>query len=349
MGLEFLRANGVHRMRDDALRPLLLDNDTTGGGEMEEQEQVEMGYEKPVGQWKPIDTKNASIPANWAHCPKLFIDGKDVGRTVAWLQTVEGFPIPVRLSEIGAVMMCNNDRHLQREWHIVEQVVAMIVDPFPWDEVESFAAALQEKGFRLLPCQKPKGRLTYDFQEMRKATQNRSMDEMMRLEKQALVHAGQTPVLVDGRLDPRKGGFDETRTPVVGMIKGHYQSYLHDEGWRTYYDLQSGQRTPAFLLGQKNIKVVSWYLRLDGTPGNLPSWGIVRLEIPEKFFSQQVQCDWSYINRLSRMVCEYRCKDKSYERASVSLYPIQRAEEILGATMTGGDAFIHRFYNLTQL
>jgi len=348
MGLEFLRSNGAHRMRDDAVRPLLLD-ESGESGEQQEQERVEMSYEKAVGRWKPIDVCNGTLSIVQVHCPKLFIDGKDVGRTVAWLQTAEGFPISVRLSEIGAVLMSNSNRRLQREWHIVERVVSMVVEPFPWDEVESFTAALQAEGFRLLPCQKPKGRLTYDFQEMRKATQNRSMDEMIRLEKQALVRAGQVPVLVDGRLDPRRGGFDEANTPVVGMIKGHHRNYLHDEGWCTYYNLEMGQRTPAFLLEQKNITVVSWYLRLDGTAGTMPGWGIVRLEIPEKFFSQQLQHDWSYIDALSRMICEYRCKDKSYERASVSLYPIQRAEEVLGATMTGGDQIVSRFYNLTQL
>jgi len=335
-------------MRDDAVRPLLLD-ESGESGEQQEQERVEMSYEKAVGRWKPIEVCNGALSTVQMHCPKLFIDGKDVGRTVAWLQTAEGFPISVRLSEIGAVLMSHSNRRLQREWHIVERVVSMVVEPFPWDEVESFAAALQAEGFRLLPCQKPKGRLTYDFQEMRKATQNRSMDEMIRLEKQALVRAGQVPVLVDGRLDPRRGGFDEANTPVVGMIKGHHRNYLHDEGWCTYYNLEMGQRTPAFLLEQKNITVVSWYLRLDGTAGTMPGWGIVRLEIPEKFFRQQLQHDWSYIDALSRMICEYRCKDKSYERASVSLYPIQRAEEVLGATMTGGDQIVSRFYNLTQL
>jgi hypothetical protein len=348
MGLEFLRSNGAHRMRDDAVRPLLLD-ESGESGEQQEQERVEMSYEKAIGRWKPIDVCNGALSTVQMHCPKLFIDGKDVGRTVAWLQTAEGFPISVRLSEIGAVLMSNSNRRLQREWHIVERVVSMVVEPFPWDEVESFAAALQAEDFRLLPCQKPKGRLTYDFQEMRKATQNRSMDEMIRLEKQALVRAGQVPVLIDGRLDQRRGGFDEANTPVVGMIKGHHRNYLHDEGWCTYYNLEMGQRTPAFLLEQKNITVVSWYLRLDGTAGTMPGWGIVRLEIPEKFFSQQLQHDWSYIDALSRMICEYRCKDKSYERASVSLYPIQRAEEVLGATMTGGDQIVSRFYNLTQL
>ena len=255
----------------------------------------------------------------------------------------------MRLSEIGAVVMWNNTGCLRREWYTVERVVSMIVDPFPWDEVESFAAALQEKGFRLLQCQKPRRGLTYDFQEMRKATQNRSLDEMMRLEKQALVHASATPVLVDGRLESRAGGFDELNTPVVGMIKGHYRDYLHDQGWRTYYRLRVGQRTPAFFLKQKNIEVVSWYLRMDGTQSDLPNWGVVRLEIPATFFEQKLGKDWSYINRLSRVICEYRCKDTSYLRASVSLYPIQRGEECLGALFTGADTIVQRFYNLTHL
>ena len=347
MGLEFLRNCGAHRTRDDTLRPLLLDNEVTSNEEPEEQK--DMNYEKPSDEWRPIDVNGVGIPTDWALCPKRFIDGKDLGRTVAWLQTEEGFPIPVRLSEIGAVVMGNYARNLRREWYIVERVVSMIVDPFPWDEIESFAAALQEEGFRLLPCKKPQGRLTYDFQEMRKATQNRSLDEMMRLEKQALVRSCNIPVLVDGRLESRSGGFDEGNTAVVGMIKGHYRDYLHDQGWRVYYALRSGQRTPSFLLRQKNVDVVSWYVRMDGTASDLPTWGIVRLEIPEKFFSLTLGKDWSYLDRLSRLVCKYRCKDKSYERSSVSLYPIQRAEECLGALFTNADAVIHRFYNLTQL
>jgi hypothetical protein len=351
MGIEFLHNNGAHRMRDDAMRPLLLNNSFAQSeeNEQEEEQKTDLSYEVAADQWCPIDISATAVPHNWNFCPTRFIDGKDLGRTVAWLQTEEGFPIPVRLSEIGAVVIHNDAGHLRREWYIMERVISMVVEPFPWDEVESFAAALQEQGFRLLQCQEPGGQLTYDFQEMRKATQNRSMDEMMRLEKQALLRSSDMPVLVDGRLASRTGGFDELNTPVVGMIKGHQRNYLHPQGWRTYYDLRMGQRTPAFLLQQRNIDVVSWYLRLDGTANDLPNWGIIRLEIPAVFFNQKLGTDWSYINRLSRLICQYRCPDKSYQRASVSLYPIQRAEECLGALFIGAETIINRFYSLTQL
>src|SRR5712692_1700073 len=262
MGLEFLRNNGAHRMRDDAQRPLLLDNDAERDEEPEEQNNL--AYEQPAEDWRPIDVDDVAVSDDWDLCPRRFIDGKDLGRTVAWLQTEEGYPIPVRLSEIGAVIIQNVDGRLRREWYTIERVVSMIIDPFPWYEIESFAIALQEEDLRLLPCKKPQGRLTYDFQEMRKATQNRTLDEMMRLEKRALVHACHTPVLVDGRLESRYGGFDETHSPVVGMIKGHHRDYLHKEGWRVYYSLNCGERTPCFFLKQKNIEVVSWYVRVDG-------------------------------------------------------------------------------------
>jgi hypothetical protein len=136
---------------------------------------------------------------------------------------------------------------------------------------------------------------------------------------------------------------------IVKNIKTPYRQYLHAAGWRVFYALQQGQRTPAFLLRQKKVDVVSWYVRIDGTVADLPTWGIVRLEIPAKFFSHSQKNDWSYINCLSRFVCDYRCKDTGYHRASVSLYPIQRAEESLRSLFSGSDALIHLFYRLTHL
>src|SRR5579884_841490 len=99
MGLEFLRNYGAKRMRDDMLGPVLLDNENGSSGD---KEQKRLDYEVPAEEWEPIDISAISIPAQWEHCPGRFIDGKDLGRTVAWLQTDEWFPIPVRLSEIGA-------------------------------------------------------------------------------------------------------------------------------------------------------------------------------------------------------------------------------------------------------
>ncbi|MBI1923820.1 hypothetical protein HYR99_06175 [Candidatus Poribacteria bacterium] len=355
MSIDFLRNKGAHRVRSDETQPFLLDDGMVHGmvqsDNGEDEPKVGLDYEVEPGQWKPRDVTTLGIPSDWPLRPERFVDGKDMGRTVAWLQSEEGYPIPVRLSEIGAVVMRRVNGTLRREFHRIERVVSMMVDFFSLDDgIEGFANALRAHGFRFLPCRAPDSIDSfYNFDKMRRATKNRSNDEMLRLERQALARESDVPTIVDGRLEPHAGAFDDALAPVVGLIKTHWRNYLHPGGWRVYYDLQPGQRTPAFRLETHNLSVVSWYLRLDGARGELPNYGIVRLEIPERFFGDELDGDWGYIDCLSRLVCEYRCRDQSYGRAAVSIYPIQRAEESLGSLFTHADSLIHHFYRLTRL
>lgn len=388
MGLDFLRTHGAHRMRNYDTQLFLLDNGMMQNTELEQVDaSIDLGYEEPPDEWKPKpcarEFGHSAGPADWPFLPTRFIDGKDVGRTVAWLQTREGYPVPVRLSEIGAVVIHNINGELRREFAHVERVVSLMIDPFPWDEVESFAIALREEGFRLLPCNKPysndptKSGYSYDFERMRKTTQNRSNDEMSRLERQALSLVRDVPTIIDGRLEPRRGAFDQG-SPVVGLVKTHQYNYLHAHGWQTYYQLRPGQRTPLFKVESPNhdkgrdedngmfmtdssdentpeklkstrLPIVSWYLRLDGERGDLPNWGIVRLEVPLRFFEGTLGKDWEYVDRLSQVICDYRCRDQGYGRAAVSIHPIQRAEESLGALFSEAEMLINRFYRLTNL
>lgn len=358
MGLDFLQNNGGRRIRDYAPQPLLLTDGMVQDNhpdETDDRASINLSLEVERDKWQPRDVTATTIPSDWSYQPIRFVDGKDAGRTVAWLQSSEGYPVPVRLSEIGAVVMRNVDGKLRREFELVERVVSLIVDLFPWDEVESFAIALQQNGFRLLPSQKPtpdannpNQDVMFDFERMRKTTQNRSLDEMTRLEKQALAQASHIPTIVDGRLEPRTGAFEHS-DPVVGLIKTLKKIQLHREGWQLFYSLQPGQRTPAFQINSAQLKVVSWYLRLDGQRGELPNWGIVRLEIPQLFFENTLASDWRYIDCLSQLVCDYRCRDAGYSRSAVSIHPIQRAEQSLGALFTQSDMLINRFYYLTGL
>jgi hypothetical protein len=353
MGLDFLRNHGAHRMRNYAAQLFLLDNGLMDQTELESAEkQADMSYEaKRADDWKPKDIYSSSRPLTWAQSPIRFIDGKDVGRTIAWLQTRQGHPVPVRLSQIGAVVLRNIYGELRREFCSVERVVSLIADPFPWDEIESFAIALGAHGFRLLLSNRPEDGYSYDFERMRKTTQNRSNDEMLRLERQALIYSKSTPTVVDGRLEPREEAFDDENDLIIGLIKTHQKNYLHSQGWQVFYELRPGQRTPAFQFeGEKNgLKIVSWYLRLDGDRGDLPNWGIIRLEIPQYYFENRLSQDWRYIDHLSQVIYEYRSRDQGYGRASVSIHPIQRAEESLGALFTEADMLINQFYHLTHL
>lgn len=348
MGLEFLRSNGARRVRDYSPQPILLDGDDEADDEQDEKK--DMGYEIPGDEWQPITAGEAHDFADWSLKPRRFVDGKDEGRTVAWLQSpVEGYPVPVRLAQVGALVMRDVGGELRRDFEIVERIVTLMVDLFPWHEIESFAIALQENGFRLLPTPKPTAGWSYDFESMRKATADRSRDEMGQLERLALSRESEEPTIIDGLLTSRRGEFPYKDKPVVGVVKRHSRNYLHEQGWRAFYRLRPGQRTPAFCKGAKFFDVVTWYLRLDGAQGELPNWGVVRVEIPRYFFETAVNKDWEYINRLSRLIVRYRCRDQNYGRAPVSLHPIQRAEESLGALFTANNVIINRFYRLTNL
>lgn len=352
MGIDFLVNYGARRVRDYDAQPLLLtDGQTLDEDADDAPDQVGLSCEVAAEEWQPLNVLHAPLPEAWVYRPLRFVDGKDVGRTVAWLQSRQGYPVPVRLSQIGAVVMRDVDGELRREFGVVERVVSLMTDLFPWEEVESFAVALRERGFRLLPVTKPGKEQDFnffDFERMRKTTQNRSNDEMVRLECQVLAEDPTTSTIVDGRLEPRTRAFDPT-TPVAGVIKSHSKNYLHPKGWQTFYQLTPGQRTPAFRLTTRNLDVISWYLRLDGADGELPNWGVVRVEVAKPFLDQFGTVWPSYLDQLSRLLYLYRCRDQSYGRAAVSLLPIQEAERSLGACLTEADALVSIFYRMTNL
>jgi hypothetical protein len=347
MGLDFLGKHGGCRMREYDPQPLLLDD---GATQSEPEEAVRWDYEIPADDWEPLDEQTTTETGAWPFRPSRFIDGKDEGRTVTTIFTRDRYPIPVRVSEIGAIAVRDINGELRREPNvIVERIVTFIFDPFPWNEVESFAIALRANGFRLISSPAPETGLSYDFERMRKTTQNSSNTEMGRLERRVLAHQRNVPTVVDGRLEPRAGAFDPLIDPVVGLVKSHSRNYLHTTGWQTFYRLDPGQRTPAFLIQGRNLSVVSWYLRIEGAGGEMPNYGIVRLEIAQDFFEATVRKDWNHINRLSHLIRQHRCRDESYARAPISIEPIKRAEDSLRAIMGDGEKLANRFFYLTNL
>jgi hypothetical protein len=240
----------------------------------------------------------------------------------------------------------------RREFHVAERVVSMEVDLFPWTDIEGFAAALQEKGFRLLTrlaTRPPDEEVTYDFDKMRKIAQNRSKIEMELLENAAIAYSDREPTLVDGPLETRRGGFNSKLSPVIGVIKKPRNYHLNASDKQLLYQLEVGQRTPAFCLPEARLPVVTWYLRLSGVREASPSGGVVRVEVCRDWFENCCGKDWDFVDRLSKTICEYRCREQSYDRANVSLHPIVRGEESLGSLFEPSSILNHRFYRLTQI
>jgi hypothetical protein len=350
MSLSFLHQYGGQRVGSYMDQPPLFNvpNSEDESGP----EEVDLNFEVDADAWKALLplVPHAWKPSDWPERPLRFIDGKDAGRTVAWLRAPGGYPVPVRLSEIGSVAVELIDSVPRRTFEIVERVVSMVVDPFPWDEVESFAAALQQHGFRLLPAEPPEGKLSYDFEPMRKAAQNRSNTEMGVLEEAAIAQATLKPTIVDGRLEPRQGGLDQDHSPAVGVVKTHRKNYLHGLGMQVLYDLRPSERTPCFALRQQRFPVMSWYLRLSPAGTTAPNWGVIRVEVPLHWFEALTHAEQSHtVSLLSGTLYEYRCRDQEYPRVAVSLHPIVRAERLLGAIFTSPNLLSTRFYRLTGL
>jgi len=223
------------------------------GGNKPQPKIADVDVEEEAPDWK---AKGTLLHPNWRardwdERPVRFVDGKDVGDTVARLNSPSGYIIPIRLSEIGSVVMSVRDGELRREFATVERVVSMVASAFPWEEMEALATELMKHNLRLLPARAPGGELTDILEDMRKAAQNRSMDEMEVLEELAVAQDAETPTIVDGRLERRSGGLDpENHSPVFGVIKTHRKVYLHSHGMRLLYRLAPGERTPAFFIRQ---------------------------------------------------------------------------------------------------
>lgn len=222
MGLEFLRNYGAQRVQNYPGLPTMIGDMQAANDE--DKQRINLDYEVARDQWQAQNTAGVAADTTaftegpW--CPRCFIDGKDVGRTVAWLRSKEGYPVPVRLAEIGALAMQNENGCLRRDFHCVERVISMMADAFPWEDVEAFAMELQAAGFRLLICgAPPKDANPYDFEIMRQATYSRTMSEMIRLERVALNQCCNAPTVIDGRLETRAGAFAHHQDAVVGLIK----------------------------------------------------------------------------------------------------------------------------------
>ena len=353
MSLDFLKEYSGSRLGQTELQPLMTD-ELLKTAIFSESEKVVLDYETP--EWKEINI-NRNLPTNWRsqnwqQRPVRFIDGKDVGQTIAWVRAPSGQLVPIRLAQIGSIAMRVEDGECRREFHVAEKVVSMEVDLFPWTEIESFAAALQDNGFRLLTrlaTRPPDEETTYDFDKMRKIAQNRSKIEMELLEKAAVSYSDSEPTLIDGPLETRRGGFNSKYSPVVGVIKKPRNYHLTPDKKQLLYQLEVKERSPVFCLPDARLPVVTWYLRLAGVREASPSGGVVRVEICRDWFETCCRFNWDFVDKLSRTICEYRCREQSYDRASVSLHPIVRGEESLGSLFDPPNILTHRFYRLTQI
>jgi hypothetical protein len=306
--------------------------------------------------WAPIPVPEQ--PARDGEFPRRFIDGSQAGQPVLCVRAPHGWPIPLVLGEVGAVALRAVGRRFEREFVAVERVLSFVADPFPWEEVEAFAAELLNKPelrLRVLPANRPaEAHSPFDYEVMRSQARARTVHEMRTLERLALAADRTTPTLVDGPLNRVMGAPKPDAPLIVGVAKSQSADYLHEQGWRTLLNLRPGQRTPVFryegIRGEHGgMPVASWYLKLASGPRLAPNWGYVRVEVPWGQFADPFRGDFGFVNRLSRWMIDARCRTESYARMPVSLDPIVRAEDALKPLFTPVSVLVNRLYRTAGL
>lgn len=315
---------------------------------------VDHAAEVDPPDWRPLTPSEQPIGDD--ERPARFVDGCYSGEPVTCLRgPAHGWPVAVVLAEVGGVAMRLHGRELRREFYGLERVVSLVADAFPWDEVESFAAAVgNQPDFpaRLLPARRPADDANpFDYGVHRQQAEVRARQEMNNWEQVALAADPEAVTLLDGRLPSDLIG-GQVRRPglVVGVVKTHAGNYLHPDGWRALLDLRAGQRTPFFRIdrrqtgGKAPLSVATWYLKLAA--GDQPNGGIVRVEVPWAQFTARWPArhqQTGFVGRLSRWLIDARCRQASYGRAAISLDPVVRAEDSLKSLFTPFGVLRNRF------
>jgi len=327
--------------------------------ETDAKETVDLSVEVAPEAWKPLIVPEA--PARDREFPTRFIDGSQAGQPVLCVRSPLGWPIPLVMSEVGAVALKSVGRGFEREFVAVERVLSFVADPFPWEEVEAFAECLVNKPelkLRVLPANRPPEKHSpFDYEVMRTQARARAQQEMTTLERLAVAVDPDSPTLVDGPLNRVMSSPDSRSVLRVGVVKQQASNYLHECGWRALLDLTAGRRTPVFRYESKgadrgHFPVASWFLKLAGGPRLAPNWGYVRVEVPWGQFEQRVDVtrkEYGFVDRLSRWLIDARCRTESYARMPVSLDPIVRAEDALKPLFTPTQVLVNRLYRSAGL
>ncbi len=110
---------------------------------------------------------------------------------------------------------------------------------------------------------------------LRQAQRDREQLEQ-RLAQQWCAETGEL-LYVDGGI---RGSDTLARAPqLVGVVKSHRTLYADAAGRAVIFALREGERSSAFVIESRTkVPVLSWYLRLRGSPGQDPLWGLVRVE-----------------------------------------------------------------------
>lgn len=294
-------------------------------------------YERDTESWAPITAHGPAVAA-----PVRFVDGSVVS-TTAGVCCVDGIYRPILIASLGAMELWLEARRLHRPkpGYRVMVAAAMVSNRIRARLLDELRGELSDLGIQLIALESEDPLHSYEVLQRR--TWDYLKQEMEGLEREILLGLPEVPSLADGLLERRLTTIQSQRQPVVGMVKRNLRQYLPNSLAPVLYELQAGQRSPAFVIKTPHAELVSWYLRLtDGPMG--PGAGLIRLAVPKEYLEREFVEDERFreISGISRRLCELRCRQESYGRHAVSLEPIVRLEEQLHALLPPINQFAAR-------
>jgi hypothetical protein len=290
----------------------------------------ELSWEVPASSWRPIDC--GGVPRG---CPGRFIDGTLASRTIGAIW-VDGVRRPLVLAAVGALELRLEHAALVRppDGLALRTVLCLVCNGLPAEERAELAAGCSGLAIQLLAAESPD--VTVDFEVLRRRSFDLAKQAMETQERDLLLREPTRPALIDGLLERRLITIASQEMPVVGMVKRQLRQYLPNSHVGLLYELEPGQRTPAFTLETEHARIVTWYLRLSTTENAGPSYGLVRLAMPLEYLSNAFLDSTGRseeISALSAFIRTLRHREASYRRVGVSLEPIVRVEDELRAVM----------------
>ena len=259
--------------------------------------EVEVGVERPAGEWSAIDPTPDVEPPQCA----VFVDGVRRVDARVWITDGDRARPGMCASVAAGAVRCVTGE-------------ARVVGPRVFRGVYADATAAggpivtRHGAYEFVPCVSGAPEDLY-----------RAIHERMTLLETQIVGIDADLVVFDGPLRGR------TYREGVGFIKTQHVQYLPDREQRVLSTLPAGQRTPLFLIGGSRFTRWSWYLRLPG-PVVHPMSGIARCELPGQGTASDAA---RRADTVTVTLPRYASEPHKDARAPQNLYPIAGLEDQL--------------------
>jgi hypothetical protein len=309
--------------------PLLGDNELLD----QQQNVLKIDVEQSAEAWNPMPAVPSA--ADDPRLPQWFLDGAISSIEIAGSARDElGYPRVIRAGQIGVGATCSSPMTPNHKtfWRFVafngsgyspESIAPLRLDLANAEVPHDLIA--------WSPASRDTARSEYDLLSVRASVRNAARDEMLDRERMLVGQLNES-VFVDGRYVDHSD-LRETCL-VVGIIKGQRARYLSNRPLEVLYALQQGERTPAFLITStgrhwKDVKVITFYVRLNSPEIVGPSGGLVRVELSAQVLTTQIKTDWSILDGIAAALTQLRTRDASYPRGAVTVEPIRAIEHEL--------------------